>query len=347
MAALAGCNKGDETIYIYVGEKGINNKAYSAYNGGGSMTNPYSDTNNGSGGGSTDIRLLNGNWNDSSGLASRIMVSAGGGGNVLGYTGGYGGTLTSVNTTGVTGSVATGATQTSGANFGIGASQSRSSGGGGYYGGGAGLYSGSGGSSYISGYTGSVAITAVDDISPKTGCDNGTTDIECSYHYSGKKFTNAIMKAGNEEMPTHDGTDVMIGNEGNGYARIYASDELKAIIDDYAASESVTPTENPGDAPELDVDYEMNGNISSTTNSVIMNDVSGYLNIQDGYVNIDKSGEYSAIVNRGNLTLGDNAIVVAKQSSNRGITNTISGNILDGSGTINTLSSYNIGLLNE
>ena len=28
------------------------------------------------------------------------------------------------------------------------------------------------------------------------------------------------MKAGNEEMPTHDGTSTMIGNDGNGYAKI-------------------------------------------------------------------------------------------------------------------------------
>jgi len=98
----------------------------------------------------------------------------------------------------------------------------------GYYGGGAydkdiannGMGSAGSGSSYISGYQGCVAITSENDITPKTGCDNGTNDITCSYHYSGKKFTNGVMKAGNESMPTHDGTSTMIGNSGAGFAKI-------------------------------------------------------------------------------------------------------------------------------
>jgi hypothetical protein len=101
-------------------------------------------------------------------------------------------------------------------------------GGGGYFGGGAGgstLSGGSGqggggGSSYISGHTGCVAIASVETITPKVGCTNGTTDITCSYHYSGKRFTNTVMKSGNESMPTHDGTGTMTGNTGNGYAKI-------------------------------------------------------------------------------------------------------------------------------
>ena len=100
-------------------------------------------------------------------------------------------------------------------------------GGGGYYGGGSGSscdgncsFPGSGGSSYISGYTGSVAVKSATDISPKTGCSNGTTDIECSYHYSGKVFTNTIMVDGDSSMPTHDGNERMIGNDGNGFIKI-------------------------------------------------------------------------------------------------------------------------------
>ena len=94
-------------------------------------------------------------------------------------------------------------------------------GGGGYFGGATGVWkSGGGGSSFISGYKGSVAVTAEDDLVPKDGCANGTDDIECSYHYSGKIFTDAVMKAGNENMPTHDNEDTMTGNTGDGYAKI-------------------------------------------------------------------------------------------------------------------------------
>ena len=58
------------------------------------------------------------------------------------------------------------------------------------------------------------------------------TDIECSKHYSGYVFYNSIIIDGagyqwtTEKgdtvvgMPTHDGTSTMIGNSGNGYAKI-------------------------------------------------------------------------------------------------------------------------------
>lgn len=41
-----------------------------------------------------------------------------------------------------------------------------------------------------------------------------------SEHYSGFAFKNSKMIAGNENMPTHDGTSTTIGNSGNGYVKI-------------------------------------------------------------------------------------------------------------------------------
>lgn len=94
-------------------------------------------------------------------------------------------------------------------------------------------YNGGGGSSYISGYTGCVAITSQTNITPKTGCQTGTTDNNCSVHYSNKKFTNTIMIDGsgylwtNEkqtktQMPKPDGTKYNLGegNQGSGHAKI-------------------------------------------------------------------------------------------------------------------------------
>ncbi len=116
--------------------------------------------------------------------------------------------------------------------YGIHASNSSftsSGGGGGYYGGGHGNHpgyawtGGGGGSSYISGHEGCVAISeesTEDKVQPKAGCTDGTKDINCSYHYSNKIFTETEMKAGNETMPTHDGLGTMTGNTGNGYAKI-------------------------------------------------------------------------------------------------------------------------------
>ena len=210
-----------EVLYVFVGEKGENTKNYTAYNGGGTSTQYYSDNNNGSGGGATDVRLVGGTWNDAVGLRSRIMVAAGGAGLVSDYSGNpSGGTLSSPNVTGVYGAVSTGATQTSGASFGIGGTGVRSGGGGGYWGGGANTYSGAGGSSYISGHVGCVALQDDSANTPKTGCSNGTNDVECSIHYSGKYFTDTIMLSGSSDMPGYDTSDTITGNSGNGHARI-------------------------------------------------------------------------------------------------------------------------------
>lgn len=175
-----------EKLYIYVGGKGgqsSNNQNVGGYNGGG-----YSGINSYGGGGATDIRCFGSGgtcttnssnlaWNDSTGLNSRIMVAAGGGGSyqnpgttiggiAFGLIGGSG--RTSLKEYYEVPDKPTGGTQTEGGgsyiangsgSFGY-ASQSNSSengggGGGGYYGGATGHYnSGSAGSSYISGFAG-------------------------------------------------------------------------------------------------------------------------------------------------------------------------------------------------
>ena len=189
--------------------------------------------------GATDVRLISGNWDDQTSLASRIIVAAGGAGyNAYnsGYRGGPGGALTGI--TGAGDSPTTGGTQISaGVSYGNDATKNGffgkggfgddwgGGGAGGYYGGAGGRNSstgngGSSGSSFISGHVGCVAIKSKTEIMPKDGCLDGTTDIECSKHYSGLYFTNTIMKSGDEEMPTYDGNSTMIGNSGNGYAKI-------------------------------------------------------------------------------------------------------------------------------
>jgi len=117
-------------------------------------------------------------------------------------------------------------------------------GGSGYYGGSHGIHPGSsypgggGGSSFISGHNGCVAITedsTESNIKQRTDsngrtCTDGTTDITCSYHYSGYKFTDTVMidgagynwttvKGDYVGQPQPDGT-ITTGHSGNGYARI-------------------------------------------------------------------------------------------------------------------------------
>ena len=77
-------------IYIYIGQSGEGVRV-KTFNGGGDTGGAYNAR---SGGGATDIRLSNGNWEDFSSLKSRIIVAAGGGGAqhfLSGCDGGYAG----------------------------------------------------------------------------------------------------------------------------------------------------------------------------------------------------------------------------------------------------------------
>ena len=241
--------KKSQKLYFYVGEAGTRasiSKAYGTYTFNGASGGNYtcydyqngSAANNNTGGSATDVRLVSGNWDNSESLASRIMVAAGGssaneeqsgvaGGALNGFSGGHGNGATQTSAGGPrSGSFGKAGIPVYGggrcdASNSMGASS-------GYYGGGAydqdkshnGQAAAGSGSSYISGYTGCVAIKSQTDITPKTGCANGTTDVTCSYHYSGKIFEEPTMIAGNASMPTHDGTGTMTGNTGAGYAKI-------------------------------------------------------------------------------------------------------------------------------
>ena len=90
----------------------------------------------------------------------------------------------------------------------------------GYYGGAGGSHlsgscaaGGGGGSSFISGHNGCDAISG-------ESTETNIVHTGQSVHYSGYKFSNTVMKAGNEEMPNQDKTGTMIGNTNNGYALI-------------------------------------------------------------------------------------------------------------------------------
>ena len=50
--------------------------------------------------------------------------------------------------------------------------------------------------------------------------EDGIKHTNQANHYSYFVFSSTDMKAGNEQMPTTDGTGAMTGNTGNGYVRI-------------------------------------------------------------------------------------------------------------------------------
>ena len=251
--SLGGYTYGELTLttaqdfYIYVGQHGtdgvLSTDSPGGWNGGG--VGSWDTTDNetaGGGGGATDIRLENGAWDDFASLKSRIMVAGGGGGATyyLGartVKGGYGGGLSGAD---AALSTTKGGTQTSGYKFGIGQNGKgvggptsgnnvgAGGGGGGYWGGqadqGTGIsydwkapyYYGGGGSSFVSGLTGCVAIdesSTEDNIIESKATDN-------TVHYSGLKFTNASTIDGNSSMPKTDLSGNETGHAGNGYCRI-------------------------------------------------------------------------------------------------------------------------------
>lgn len=238
----------NQKLYIYVGGSPSNYEG--GYNGG-AAGGSGTDGKYTGGGGATDIRIVDGNWNDFNSLKSRIMVAAGGGGTgkyldsplIGGASGGligYSGNIISGDNH--IHEVATGGSQTSygvGSNFlcnskfgyAVDACDSYGTGGGsGYYGGGSGIStpdnvsSGAGGSSFISGHNGCDAIK-------KESTEDNIIHTGESIHYSGLYFTNTVMIDGNGynwtnekgdylKMPSHVDNTTMTGNHGNGFARI-------------------------------------------------------------------------------------------------------------------------------
>ena len=73
-------------------------------------------------------------------------------------------------------------------------------------------YGGGGGSSFISGHSGCKAITS-------SSTSTSITHSSSANHYSGKVFTNTVMKAGNESIPSPTG-GTETGHSGNGYCKI-------------------------------------------------------------------------------------------------------------------------------
>lgn len=188
----------DQDFYIYTGQHGnSSNNASSTYmfNGGG-----YAVVKSGHcgacGGGATDVRTVDGDWDNTSSLNSRIIIAAGGGGGAAMQTSANAGGLDGYNGIGGDGTSynsyqGKGASQSGGGSGGPQFASARagtagtlgkgglggynhnngagggggSGGGGGLYGGGGssglynGLWSGGGGSSYISGHSGCTAKT--------------------------------------------------------------------------------------------------------------------------------------------------------------------------------------------
>lgn len=232
--------KKEDVLYAYVGGQ-------DGYNGGG--------IGEATGGDATDIRLASGAAQEFSGLKTRIMVAAGGGGGMYNTTqkltsAGDGGSLEGsdalcVDSKGNTDGGGHGGMQTAGGeygnqnllipnaqsvsagfgyggyniNFSAGCSKIASGGGGGYYGGGAGIHPGG---SWDGGGGGSSYVSGYE------GCDAISEDSTVNnihhtgqpIHYSGMVFSDIEMIAGTDLMPSATEDSNVYGWVGTGHVRI-------------------------------------------------------------------------------------------------------------------------------
>ena len=242
----------NSSLYVYVGSVGgVVNSGNSGggWNGGGNGVNDWDSNNRASaGGGATDIRITNGNWNNTTSLRTRIMV-AGGGGGACQSQGGDGGGLIGLyldygyanygsgSASDGQGGKQNGATSNGGFSYGTTTSSFGTGsaglsigggGGGGWWGGAGGSRApkhdgaGGGGSSFISGHPGCNAVNT------STGAHLGaSTTIE--YNHVTYTFTSTVMIDGSGKQwttasQTTGGTAVGIPAKpettSDGYARI-------------------------------------------------------------------------------------------------------------------------------
>ena len=213
--------KQNKKIYVYIGEAG-------KYDAGGnaiSFNNNISGVNY-SGGGSTDIRLVDsGDWNEVNSLTSRIMVASGGGSSSNTTTASNGGGIHGDNVGSTVKGGASLYSETSySTTFGV-ATGTPATGGGGYFAGAGGTV-GAGGSSYISGHPGFIAViregstkpreiySGLNDSGTTVLCAAGTIEPDCSTHYSGYYFSGTAIKTG---------TNVPAITDENGNASTYSN----------------------------------------------------------------------------------------------------------------------------
>ena len=351
-----------DTLYITVGGSGNTGGTSGGFNGGGSKTT-YPG-----GGGATDIRV------EGDTLYHRIIVAGGGGSDgAANKPGGAAGGLSGVSRTENYGSGGSGGTQTAGGThrgaFGLGGS-------GGYYNGGSGGggFGGAGGGGWYGG--GGVNPDRSDDDRGGGGgsgfvyTDSTTVPVE-GYLVSNHVLTDATIVGGTESMPTYDGTSTMVGNSGDGYARIKAllSDEeiqeikanlpktynikKKPIFKDYLSEidfdssvdiNNLTPDSTPSYSNEFSDTYQ--GSIITTIYDALLNEQYGTLIIDGSQINVNVNSK-SGVHNRGKLIVKNAAEINANNSSTIGIFNESNGTIEFTSGVINSVGSSTIGLINR
>ncbi|MBR4830138.1 MAG: InlB B-repeat-containing protein, partial [Bacilli bacterium] len=368
-------NAGDK-LYVTVGGQGTKENGAPGYNGG-AQSGSYGGS--GGSGGATHIATAPGVLSSFVDNQSSIIMVSGGGAGYVTY-----GCSTSIGGSGggaVGAPSANGGTQTSGGissgqangTFGQGASNasnpncSTAAGGGGYFGGGAlcNQCTSGGGSGYI-GYS-----TLYDKAMYCYDCTEATnteTDLDI--------FT--VSTTGTSEYKSNacpngysDNPISKCAKAGNGYAKITylaTAEELaelkrdlpktynvrkEPIFLDYIQNVDFDDSINVNSlTPYSDVSFTIfgdetfHGGITSTIADVLLNEQYAKLTIDGAAINVNVNSKIG-VVNRGLLTMKNDAVINANNSSTTGIFNESNGELVFTRGILNAVGSSSTGLLNR
>ena len=145
--------------------------------------------------------------------------------------------------------------------------------------------------------------------------------------------------------------NVSIYEEGEFYFKIIIYKEDSKSYNSYLKINNIKFTMLPELQKATLKKATLTGTITSTTNSVIYNDLGASLVIKDGNMVLNKSGEYDIITNEGNISLFKDVVLNTKQANNRAIYNGYKGIIKNANMVINQDSSgygiYNYSSLNN
>ncbi len=243
-------------------------------------------------------------------------------------------------------------------------------GGGGYYGGGAAgtnyCTGGGGGSGYIGNqsldnkamycYYCTEATDVNNDKDIFTISTKGSTEYidseNCPNGFSSDPVSKCAKANDGYAKITFDITDEELEEMKKNLPKTYNVKTLP-VFKDYL---SEVDFDSSVDVDNIDIDSEVsynnivseavNGTITSTTSSILLNEEHATLNLSSGAINININSKYG-IVNRGKLIIGEGAIINANNAGTIGIYNETNGDIVSSSGVINAIGNNSTGLYNR
>ena len=197
--------------------------------------------------------------------------------------------------------------------------------------------------------------TAKGDLAVYNSTSNVTTDIYVGFSSSKEinkdDFVSYKLIKAQSNSSSLENYMISIDEPGEYYFKIVIDKSSTNRFTSYLKIDNIKFKMHPELQQAVLKEATYTGIITSTTNSIIYNNLNANLTIKEAILNLNKSGEYNAITNEGTLSILNDAQINLNQQKNRGIYNGYNANIKDGGGTINLNSSgygiYNVSKVDD